>query len=63
MRFIPSGLSGGYFRLAFRAFSITLVYVALCSAAATATGGELQQQRADYQRAQKLLREGKLKQF
>ncbi len=63
MCFIPKSLNCGCLQLTFRACFLTLVYVALGSAAPVATGGELQQQRADYQRAEKLLREGNIRQF
>ncbi len=60
---IPTSLYCSFPQLTRRAFSLMLVYVALSSAAPAVSGGELQQQRADYQRAEKLLREGNIKQF
>ncbi|MGI9288263.1 MAG: transglycosylase SLT domain-containing protein [Pseudomonadales bacterium] len=63
MRFIPTFLTYDSGRLHFSAIVFLLVFVALSLTPTWVDAGELQQQRANYQRAEKLLREGKIKQF
>lgn len=61
MRFIPTAMTAKFCRLS--TLVLTLVLLAPGVTPAWVQAGELQQQRADYQRAQLLLRDGKLKQF
>ncbi len=63
MRLTPSRLIPAFAGFHFCALALTLVLLALCTTSTGVRAGELQQQRADYQRAEKLLRAGKVKRF